>query len=589
VSRLSGVGTRSSACGPSCRHASRHVCSIALSPQYSTDAKWRALQLSLVQLPPVTGMALRRLFGDDAAACVEATATLRETHLSADQAPLRETHLSVDQAPLRDDLSDDHAVSQRGGQQSHSRGRAATRDERSGEDAPGAARPAAPHHHGVRRAVDMGRHRAVGEPGDEKAHGRRGAMPTSSTPPTSSSPPSRSPSSSLALDPLASDGACQLLPSRWGTWVALSNGSKRSYFAQLRDAGGAIGHLSARRHFDTSHAPPPPAALANSTLRIGFVGDSVTREVAFAWHAIAPRAVALFVWSSDVAVLPPRTAAARALVDSFVGGAHPGGAQPCERDDHLDVLFVGLGSLEQLPRVRGTVSEATRVAALAAHRTLVARHLRDAAALSARAGGKPVVLVGTLPADVAILQLHPAKKDAFTRDWALAPKFVTLEAELLDAADATHPTHRRPATPLASPLVAFLRPSSLSERCPGVRCDGLHFGADFDSYACRSSFSLWYPFLAGFLVASGVLTRTAEASAHARGACMARPVPTPTPAGGGGTDTYCNHSLEAHSLVACASTQPRDAIPFAQSCFCHDAQSPPLERMRLKLPDRAQK
>ena len=108
----------------------------------------------------------------------------------------------------------------------------------------------------------------------------------------------------------------------------------------------------------------------------------------------------------------------------------------------------------------------------------------------------------------------------------------------------------------------------------GARPGTLHFGADFDSFACRSSFSLWYPFLTAYLLTS----RVAEAAAASRlSSCTMQ-----------SSADYCNSSLRARSLIACAALQPRNAIPFGQSCFCHDAQSPPLAQMRLKLPDRAQ-
>lgn len=472
VSGLAGASTRSSACGPSCRHASRHVCVVALNSQFVADAKWSGLQLSFVQLPWATGMALRRLFGSGGLkACMEATLSL------------------ADGTKAIEAVADD-------------------------------------------------------------------------TPEPPATPP---PFRSDTVDPLTT---CQLLPSKWQEWVTRANGSKHSYFGQVRSAGASVGHLSALRRFEATHAPPLPAAVRNATLRFGFLGDSVTREVAFAWHAMAPSAVSLFVWSSDVAVLPPRTSAARALVESFVAGGH--GVQACDRADRLDALFVGLGSLEHLPRGRGPISEAAAAAALKAHRALVVQHLRDAAALSARAGGKPVVLVGTLPADVGVLQLYPAKKDAFTRGWALAPRFAALEAEILNGAGAARSQRLNTTTA----LVAFLHPSELAARCPGVRCDGLHYGADFDSFACRASFALWYPFLSDFVLNAGVVARAATARANS---CNAAD-----------NSDYCSTSLGARSLVSCAAAQPRNAIPFGQSCFCHDAQSPPLAKMRLKLPDRAQ-
>ena len=50
------------------------------------------------------------------------------------------------------------------------------------------------------------------------------------------------------------------------------------------------------------------------------------------------------------------------------------------------------------------------------------------------------------------------------------------------------------------PGVFHFRPSVLANHCPGVRCDGLHFGSDFEGWVCARSHALWDHYLAHFLV-----------------------------------------------------------------------------------------
>ena len=48
--------------------------------------------------------------------------------------------------------------------------------------------------------------------------------------------------------------------------------------------------------------------------------------------------------------------------------------------------------------------------------------------------------------------------------------------------------------------VLHFRPAALAHRCPGVRCDGMHFASDFPAYGCRGSPALWDPVIAHFLM-----------------------------------------------------------------------------------------
>ena len=66
-------------------------------------------------------------------------------------------------------------------------------------------------------------------------------------------------------------------------------------------------------------------------------------------------------------------------------------------------------------------------------------------------------------------------------------------------------------------MVYHLRISELARACPGVRCDGMHFGSDFPEFKCSSSEALWDGFLANFLTEtfpSPPLARQAEHCRH---------------------------------------------------------------------------
>ena len=103
--------------------------------------------------------------------------------------------------------------------------------------------------------------------------------------------------------------------------------------------------------------------------------------------------------------------------------------------------------------------------------------------------GEQPVFVGMQTVDSEVLLLDPPKKgwDDFydlgiARLWApgLSLSERELESERAWSLD-------------------FVRPSELAEACPGVRCDGIHFGSDYSSYGCHESAALWNGALAAQL------------------------------------------------------------------------------------------
>jgi hypothetical protein len=60
-------------------------------------------------------------------------------------------------------------------------------------------------------------------------------------------------------------------------------------------------------------------------------------------------------------------------------------------------------------------------------------------------------------------------------------------------------------------MVYHLRLADLARQCPGVRCDGMHFGSSFEDFGCESSEALWDSFIADFLTTTFPSTNRANA------------------------------------------------------------------------------
>ena len=77
--------------------------------------------------------------------------------------------------------------------------------------------------------------------------------------------------------------ACAPLRTHWRALVATA-ADKRSFFEHVRELTALTANFSGIRRFGAQGLPE----LGPADLRIAFLGDSVTREVAFAWHALVP-------------------------------------------------------------------------------------------------------------------------------------------------------------------------------------------------------------------------------------------------------------------------------------------------------------
>ena len=160
------------------------------------------------------------------------------------------------------------------------------------------------------------------------------------------------------------------------------------------------------------------------------------------------------------------------------------------RTGSIDHLFIGFG-LHRLVRAAGTIQGPTPYQ----HSTKFwqSNLARLANASRTAATSRAVTLVGALPVDAEVILLHPAKRDytAF-HDFAWQRLHSLLERRLMRE-------HARD--------VNYLPLDDLAAACPGTRCDGVHWSADFPPphFGCYSNIALLIDFFSSWLEARGVL------------------------------------------------------------------------------------
>jgi hypothetical protein len=383
--------------------------------------------------------------------------------------------------------------------------------------------------------------------------------------------------------------------------IIAGNSDKASYFQALQRHT----NLSRFRHV------LPPSALRRLPTRpsVGFVGDSIMRELSMAWHGVAPNATSQYIWDDRVDLaawrlasaangsqqnhadrLPPHEAAdVKRLAAALAAFEDPCGG--------LDALFVGGFALHRLLRL----NEAENNGSLTTHPSGAASPvaqfeselrpwLRRLSRLASETQ-RPIVYVGAPTLHVAMRLLSPPTNswDQFAdasllRVWGAVERRMERELARDSVADSTTSNAGAPpagmapgrASRLQSPLLFFLHPSELTSRCGAARCDGMHFGSDFKAYHCFSSMGLVVSFVGEYLQTTSGLAEALEAATHRRHTACHHTLAPGTPP----TDDFSCRRRSAPWRMCAGHTGGASYVAGRTlGCHCYDETSLRAEQM----------
>lgn len=293
-----------------------------------------------------------------------------------------------------------------------------------------------------------------------------------------------------------------------------SSGRKQDYFAAVQAATLPF-NLTGRAQTTPSMADKlfsdaPDGAKYSP--RIAVVGDSISRELHHALVAVlGPTANVEFASVNTPACMqaPPLTRSWLRAATFAIGEAGMKDLETCK----LDALFLGgygPWSLRRFERheLVGLVAKSP----ILAHEAFIERELEIMQCV-ARRTETPVVYVGAIPIDGRTLLMEPPKADWYKFfDFGLATALAEADENVFDTfvgrannigKQAQHSDSSPPAP--GHGRLHMLRLRELTDSCPGVRCDGMHFGSDFDQFSCHRTTAVWYPFLVSFLRRTGLL------------------------------------------------------------------------------------
>lgn len=264
--------------------------------------------------------------------------------------------------------------------------------------------------------------------------------------------------------------------------LSKSNGEKRSYFQLYRKLADT--NL-------TSHPLNDLGYRVSSSLNDGgksvlFVGDSIVREISETFKIVAP----------DVTVK---------LICSMLGYSRLNGLSNAQQDQEylatlvleetkkspVGLIFVG-GLANHHVRQDLKHFDMQGKDATANHKNLIETYLSLMMRLS-QFLHVPIVFVGATPIDGWTFLMSPPKNDF--RNF-----HETSNLAVWDSVESGIFSNERRWEGLH-----HLRPAGLVLQCPGIRCDGLHFGSDYSSdnngWNCFNSHNIWQPYLVSFLLA----------------------------------------------------------------------------------------
>ena len=243
-----------------------------------------------------------------------------------------------------------------------------------------------------------------------------------------------------------------------------SLGRKELYFSQLR--------TSLRTSLTRKPSTGPLVQLESNASNIPFLGDSIVREIYQRTTIMLLRGKAQATWSPYPHAEPGEAGLEKtrqAILKQFK-------ARP------FDLAVVGGLGVHHLFRNAPCMQGEDP---LTLHEELIRSYLVMFHQLAIYLR-RPFVYVGTMSVDGMTVLMRPPKEDwADFADFSLPVLWDSTETQIFDGG-------------AFGPALSHLRPSALAARCPGIRCDGLHFGSDFKEFNCHSTVNLWDRFLAEF-------------------------------------------------------------------------------------------
>ena len=304
--------------------------------------------------------------------------------------------------------------------------------------------------------------------------------------------------------------------------VQRSSGSKRRFFELV----GRATHPYNLTQVEWN----APSFELSTRASIAFLGDSMVRELSGAYAAIAPQGEAMYFTESYLgkALDAFRRAPSASCVGDWCGLnklLHRHAEKPFDalvfggfqhytfrhvayNHDNLTAAPEGLGfdhrvheeTASAAPRKWPTNHRLKAHSPYRNHRLLF-ESVASALSCLARALSTPIALSGTVHTDATGVLMDPPKFDwdAF-HDLALTKIMTAAERDVASkhaavAEDSDGPLH-------------FLHPSEVSATCPGIRCDGTHFGSFYHTttagFECMPTKVAWHQFIADYLLRTGV-------------------------------------------------------------------------------------
>ena len=249
---------------------------------------------------------------------------------------------------------------------------------------------------------------------------------------------------------------------------------------------------------DFSLADPAAESFASDeyprNVTVAVLGDSIARELSIAIRQVAPWILVTYIATSAADLKPSR--------GNF--SSEIGYALELLYSCSLDAIFVG--GFSGPWQLRAAKRMPSHTNPYTAHASGLAPHLNLLDCLASHTA-TPVVFVGSMPLDADSFFLSTGGYALNFGQLNLANIWAYVEKE----AERSNRFHEG---------LHFMHPVDLTSSCPGARCDGMHFGSSFPEFSCAPSLSIWFPFVADYVLNLGLTE--ADALKRRRRACHIR-------------------------------------------------------------------